>query len=327
MKNVLITCLILLFTSINYPSAACEDPDPVCYEDDTLGCGCHDQQCKTVTECVTDCTNECSWDKQYWCGCWGDKTEVCKVPPGNPANAHTICVSNNSVDAHLKTGSYLGSCDSCVKNCEKESCKQVEFCWCDHCDEECDDDTEDTDEDTSVDTGTEFIDTESETTDDTNTDYISDDTDSIDTSTGESTDPATEDQTDESSCTGNDSCTGTDDAETESSSTSGPEGDTGSDTNTVPISDTGTGEVDTGNTGSEDTSSGGNDTGEAGDSGDAGDTGAGDSDVDTSETTPWGTDTEAVDAGSLNNKEEIIFAGGGCSIVVGSSHSIWTLLF
>lgn len=38
------------------------------------------------------------------------KVSVCKVPPGNPGNAHNICVSPNAVAAHLATGSYLGAC-------------------------------------------------------------------------------------------------------------------------------------------------------------------------------------------------------------------------
>lgn len=44
------------------------------------------------------------------CGKKGNKVLVCKVPPGNPGNAHTICVSPNAVAAHLATGSYLGNC-------------------------------------------------------------------------------------------------------------------------------------------------------------------------------------------------------------------------
>jgi hypothetical protein len=38
------------------------------------------------------------------------KTTVCHIPPGNPANEHTICVGDPSVKAHLAHGDKLGSC-------------------------------------------------------------------------------------------------------------------------------------------------------------------------------------------------------------------------
>ena len=38
------------------------------------------------------------------------KTTVCHIPPGNPANAHTICVGNPAVPAHLAHGDHLGQC-------------------------------------------------------------------------------------------------------------------------------------------------------------------------------------------------------------------------
>src|SRR5258707_557963 len=39
------------------------------------------------------------------------KTTICHIPPGNPANAHTICVGNAAVPAHLQNhGDYLGAC-------------------------------------------------------------------------------------------------------------------------------------------------------------------------------------------------------------------------
>lgn len=49
--------------------------------------------------------------------CGKNKVYVCKIPPGNPANAHTICVSYNAVNAHLNTGSFLGPCGSA--NCDE----------------------------------------------------------------------------------------------------------------------------------------------------------------------------------------------------------------
>jgi hypothetical protein len=39
------------------------------------------------------------------------KTTICHVPPGNPANAHTLCIGNAAVSAHLRNHpDYLGPC-------------------------------------------------------------------------------------------------------------------------------------------------------------------------------------------------------------------------
>src|SRR5690348_7652703 len=40
------------------------------------------------------------------------KTTLCHVPPGNPANAHTICIGNAAVPAHLQhhRGDFVGTC-------------------------------------------------------------------------------------------------------------------------------------------------------------------------------------------------------------------------
>jgi len=43
------------------------------------------------------------------------KTTVCHIPPGNPANAHTICVGNAAVAAHVRNhgdpvGDHAGPC-------------------------------------------------------------------------------------------------------------------------------------------------------------------------------------------------------------------------
>lgn len=44
------------------------------------------------------------------CGNNNKKVKLCHVPPGNPANAHTICISPSAVQAHLNHGDYLGDC-------------------------------------------------------------------------------------------------------------------------------------------------------------------------------------------------------------------------
>jgi hypothetical protein len=48
------------------------------------------------------------------CGNNWNKVLVCHIPPGNPANAHTICISENGVPAHLAHGCYLGECQAAV---------------------------------------------------------------------------------------------------------------------------------------------------------------------------------------------------------------------
>jgi hypothetical protein len=38
------------------------------------------------------------------------KITICHVPPGNPANAHTLCVGSPAKEAHLAHGDALGAC-------------------------------------------------------------------------------------------------------------------------------------------------------------------------------------------------------------------------
>jgi hypothetical protein len=40
------------------------------------------------------------------------KVLICHIPPGNPDNAHTICVSTHAVEAHqAHHGDLIGACD------------------------------------------------------------------------------------------------------------------------------------------------------------------------------------------------------------------------
>ncbi len=50
--------------------------------------------------------------------CGNKKVYMCHIPPGNPGNAHTICVSVNAVASHLAHGDYIGPCGnaSCSQN-------------------------------------------------------------------------------------------------------------------------------------------------------------------------------------------------------------------
>ena len=60
------------------------------------------------------------------------KVEVCHIPPGNPENRHTISVSKNAVDAHLRHGDKLTAC--CFANSE---CDDGDRCLIDTCDIVC----------------------------------------------------------------------------------------------------------------------------------------------------------------------------------------------
>jgi hypothetical protein len=45
--------------------------------------------------------------------CAGHKVLICHIPPGNPANAHTICVDHNAVQPHVQQhGDTIGACAS-----------------------------------------------------------------------------------------------------------------------------------------------------------------------------------------------------------------------
>ncbi len=52
-----------------------------------------------------DCTG-------FPCGNNGNKVLICHVPPGNPDNAHTICISPNAVPDHFANheGDHCGEC-------------------------------------------------------------------------------------------------------------------------------------------------------------------------------------------------------------------------
>ncbi len=52
------------------------------------------------------------------CGNNNDKVLVCHIPPDNPGNSHTICISASAVAAHLAHGCQLGNCsdtDPCAE--------------------------------------------------------------------------------------------------------------------------------------------------------------------------------------------------------------------
>ncbi|MCH8330166.1 MAG: T9SS type A sorting domain-containing protein [Bacteroidetes bacterium] len=62
--------------------------------------------------------------------CGNNKVVVCHVPPGNPSNAHEICISVNAVKAHLNNhDDYCGPCDTSSKRYyeQVEYGEQVEY--------------------------------------------------------------------------------------------------------------------------------------------------------------------------------------------------------
>ncbi len=60
------------------------------------------------------------------------KVTICHVPPGNPANAHTISVGESAVSAHLAHGDYTGACStSCQVN--PSLCDDGNACTSDSC--------------------------------------------------------------------------------------------------------------------------------------------------------------------------------------------------
>jgi hypothetical protein len=56
------------------------------------------------------------------------KVCLCHVPPGNPANAHTICVGSPAVKAHLGHGDSLGECAIHCGGDTGVTCAEDEFC-------------------------------------------------------------------------------------------------------------------------------------------------------------------------------------------------------
>jgi len=77
----------------------------------------------------------------------GSKVQICHIPPGNPANFHTITVSDKALPAHLGHGDIPGSCfanaeelcddgNACTIDAMDE---QTESCLIDHPPVDCDD--------------------------------------------------------------------------------------------------------------------------------------------------------------------------------------------
>jgi len=58
------------------------------------------------------CSNNiCGQGDDDTTACGENKVEICHIPPGNPSNAHAICISPNALNAHLAHGDYEGHCE------------------------------------------------------------------------------------------------------------------------------------------------------------------------------------------------------------------------
>ncbi len=105
----------LQFTIVPTATGACCLPDFSCQDLTESECAAagglffgDGAEC-TTTDCPVDCS-------AFPCGN-NNKVLLCHVPPGNPANAHTICISPNAVAAHLENheGDHCGPCDDGVQ--------------------------------------------------------------------------------------------------------------------------------------------------------------------------------------------------------------------
>ncbi|NNK89846.1 MAG: T9SS type A sorting domain-containing protein [Saprospiraceae bacterium] len=70
---------------------------------------------------IPDCSQALSlsdYADAWKCGNNNNKIYLCHLPPGNPANMQTLCISANAVPSHLSnhTGDSVGPCISCGSN-------------------------------------------------------------------------------------------------------------------------------------------------------------------------------------------------------------------
>lgn len=57
--------------------------------------------------------------------CGNKKILICHVPPGNPENAHTLCISENAVAAHIAHVASSGEMDT-LGDCTEEKKKSCQ---------------------------------------------------------------------------------------------------------------------------------------------------------------------------------------------------------
>ena len=60
---------------------------------------------------------------------WAAKVKICHVPPGNPANFHTITINDNALPAHLGHGDLVGECSAhCGTLCDDGNACTIDAC-------------------------------------------------------------------------------------------------------------------------------------------------------------------------------------------------------
>jgi hypothetical protein len=73
-----------------------------------LGCAAEEDQSMYLTGTEEGAVHDSSGD---WSCDSPRKVLICHIPPGNPDNAHTICVGASAVDPHQRLhGDTLGAC-------------------------------------------------------------------------------------------------------------------------------------------------------------------------------------------------------------------------
>lgn len=134
------TAVLFLAAAAPRISVACPEP-PKCMCDCSKECPCGETVKKTkVCKLIKKCWNKkpCSNEKKVGKCDPASKQLVCHIPPGNPANAHTICIAPSAVIAHLAHGDYLGQCLRCEEHCvTKKCCKWVTETVCKPCSADC----------------------------------------------------------------------------------------------------------------------------------------------------------------------------------------------